>query len=69
MVIVVDPRRRIVEIHRPDAPVRELRERDTIDGAEVVPGWTLPVAHLFAIVAGADPAAPDSPDGGDGAAP
>jgi Uma2 family endonuclease len=51
MVLVVDPRRRVVTVHRPDQPPRELTEADTIDGADVVPGWSLPVAYLFATVA------------------
>lgn len=51
MVIVVDPRRRIVEVHSPGPVLHELTEHDTIDGAEVVPGWSLPVVQLFATVA------------------
>ena len=47
LVLVVDPRRRIVEVHHPGEPLRELTEGDTIDGEDVVPGWRLPVAELF----------------------
>lgn len=52
MVLVVDPRRRTVGIYRPaegsgERRVTELREGDTIDGGEVVPGWRLPVVALF----------------------
>lgn len=50
LVLVVDPRRRLVEVHRPGEPVRELTEADAIDGLDVAPGWTLPVAELFAPV-------------------
>jgi len=50
LVLVVDPRRLLVEVHRPGEPVRELTEADAIDGLDVVPGWTLPVAELFAPV-------------------
>jgi Uma2 family endonuclease len=48
MVIVVYPRRRRVGVHRPGTPARELTETDVIDGDDVVPGWSLPVAVLFA---------------------
>lgn len=47
MVIVVDPRRRAVAIHRPPAQVRHLTIDDTIDGEDVVPGWRLAVRDLF----------------------
>jgi Uma2 family endonuclease len=48
LVLVVNPRRRSVAVHRLGAPVRVLTENDTLDGEEVVPGWTLPVRALFA---------------------
>lgn len=48
MVVVVDPRRRTVKVHRRDADVVLLTERDTFDGEDVVPGFRLPVASLFA---------------------
>jgi Uma2 family endonuclease len=48
MVVVVDPRRRTVAVHRPDQPVRMLSEADTLTGEDVVPGWSLPVRRLFA---------------------
>jgi Uma2 family endonuclease len=47
MVIVVNPRRRTASIYRPPWSVQLLTEADTLDGGEVVPGWTLPVAALF----------------------
>ncbi len=47
MVLAVDPRRRVVGVHRPNQPVSELTEDDAIDGADVVPGWTLPVREVF----------------------
>jgi len=46
-VFVVNPRRRTVAVHRPGAPTRLLTENDTLDGEDVVPGWTLPVQALF----------------------
>ena len=52
LVLVVDPRRRIIEIHQPNEPPTELTLADTISGGDVVPGWSLPVAQIFATVAG-----------------
>jgi hypothetical protein len=36
-----------VAVHRPGQPVRVLTENDSLDGEDVVPGWTLPVRDLF----------------------
>ena len=47
MVIVVNPRNRTVQAHTPDG-VTELTESDTLEGGDVVPGWRLPVADIFA---------------------
>ena len=47
MVIVVNPRRSEVAVHRPGLPVRILTIEDTIDGEDVVTGWSLPVRELF----------------------
>jgi Uma2 family endonuclease len=47
MVIVVNPRRRAVTIYRSPADVVVLGENDTLDGGDVVPGWTMPVRDLF----------------------
>jgi len=44
----VDPKRRTVAIHRHGALVAELREGDVVDGEEVLPGFRLPVAAIFA---------------------
>ena len=48
MVLVVNPKRRTVTVHRPGAQPLILRHADTIDGADVVPGLSLPVAEVFA---------------------
>jgi Uma2 family endonuclease len=48
MVVVIDPRRRTVPVHRADQSVAVLGEADSLDGGDVVPGWTLPVGVLFA---------------------
>jgi Uma2 family endonuclease len=44
-VIVVDPRRRIVTVHRPSG---EIRVDEILDVEDVVPGWRLPLSKLFA---------------------
>ncbi len=48
MVLVLNPRRPNVAVHRPNQPVRILTIDDVIDGEDVVPGWTMPVRDLFA---------------------
>lgn len=47
MVLVINPRHRTVTVHRPTSTSTPLTEDDQIDGAEVVPGWTMPVRSLF----------------------
>lgn len=48
---VVDPAKRLVTVYATDAPVRWLREGDTLDGGAVLPGFTLAVDALFEDVA------------------
>ena len=47
MVVVVNPRNRTVNVHTPDGAIT-LKLGDTLDGGEVVPGWQMPVADIFA---------------------
>jgi Uma2 family endonuclease len=47
MVLVVNPRRKTVAVHRPGQAVRILGMDDTLDGEDVVPGWTMPVRDIF----------------------
>ena len=47
LIWVVDPVRRTVMIVAADAPVRWLREDDTLDGGKVVPGFTYAVSDIF----------------------
>ena len=47
MVLVIDPRHHTVTVHRSPTAVTALTEADQIDGADVVPGWTMPVRALF----------------------
>jgi Uma2 family endonuclease len=50
MVLVVEPERRTVTVYRSRQEIRILTAdaNDAIDGADVVPGWRLPLADLFA---------------------
>ena len=46
-VIVVDPCRRTVTVHRPGSEPNTLAEDDTLAVEDVVPGWKLPVRDIF----------------------
>lgn len=43
----VYPALRVVEAHRTDRDMMTLREGDTLDGEDVVPGFSAPVTRLF----------------------
>lgn len=47
LIWVIDPVRRTVMVVASDAPVRWLREVDTLDGGGVVPGFSCRVTELF----------------------
>ncbi|MGH2517715.1 MAG: Uma2 family endonuclease [Ktedonobacterales bacterium] len=47
LVWVVYPALRIVEVYRPGQAMVTLRETDTLDGHEVLPGFAAPVAGIF----------------------
>jgi Uma2 family endonuclease len=47
MVLVLNPRTRTVTIYTSYANVMRLTESDTLDGGEVLPGFTCEVAQLF----------------------
>ncbi len=47
MVVVVNPRRRDVTVHLPNSAPVTLTEEDSLDGGDVVPGWTIPVKDIF----------------------
>jgi len=51
---VVDPYRRLATVYAADAPVRWFRSGDVLDGGDVIPGFTIPVDHLFQDVAAED---------------
>lgn len=48
MVLVVEPERKVVTIYRSREDIRVLTGDEVVDGADVVPGWRLPVAEIFA---------------------
>lgn len=48
MVIVLDPRKRSATVYRSRRQIVALTEADTLDGADVVPGWSVPLRELFA---------------------
>jgi Uma2 family endonuclease len=47
LIWVVDPVRSTVMIVSADAPVRLLHEGDTLDGGNVIPGFTCAVSDIF----------------------
>jgi Uma2 family endonuclease len=47
LVLVVQPRTQTVTVYRPDGGARILRSGDSIDGQDVLPGFSLPVDEIF----------------------
>jgi Uma2 family endonuclease len=47
LVLVVNPRRRTVAVHRADGSVSVLGIDGALDGEEVIPGWSLALSDLF----------------------
>jgi Uma2 family endonuclease len=47
LVWVVDPRARTVTVHAPETTSRDLHATDVLDGGDVIPGFTVPLAELF----------------------
>ncbi|MFN8593523.1 MAG: Uma2 family endonuclease [Thermomicrobiales bacterium] len=48
LVWVVHPQQRTVTVYTPDRTARILGETDTLDGGEVLPGFTLALSEVFA---------------------
>ncbi len=46
-VVLVDPRRKRVTIYRSQTQVVELKEGESLEVPEVVPGWSVAVAEIF----------------------
>jgi hypothetical protein len=45
---LVNPTSQIVTIFYPEAPLTSLGADDTLDGGDVLPGFSIPVAEIFA---------------------
>jgi Uma2 family endonuclease len=45
---VVDPRSKTVRVYRPDADIRRLTTADTLNGEDVLPGFSMAVSEVFA---------------------
>jgi hypothetical protein len=48
MVLLVDPTSRTVTVYDGQDAIVTLRSGGTVDGGDVVPGWQMSVAELFA---------------------
>jgi Uma2 family endonuclease len=47
LVWYIDPRKRVVRVYTSPDDVTELSETDALDGGDVLPGFSVPVAQLF----------------------
>jgi Uma2 family endonuclease len=47
IVWLVDPASRTVTVFRPDAAPKSLAEEDALDGGDVLPGLSIPIASIF----------------------
>jgi Uma2 family endonuclease len=47
MVVIVNPRKRLVTAYRSRTEIALLTEQDTLEGGEVIPGWSLPIHVIF----------------------
>jgi Uma2 family endonuclease len=47
LVWIVDPERRLGRVHRQDGSVTLLAESETLDGEDVVPGFSCPLATIL----------------------
>jgi Uma2 family endonuclease len=61
LVWMIDPRKRQADVYTsPDAPAATLDESQALDGGDVLPGFTLPLADLFALLPEEPKKAPSS---------
>jgi Uma2 family endonuclease len=49
LVWIVNPKQKTVTVYRSPTDIATLTEKDTLDGGEVVPGFQIPVAEIFAV--------------------
>jgi len=47
MVVVVNPRKRVVTVYRSLTDIVVLTENDTLESSDVVLGWSIPVREIF----------------------
>jgi Uma2 family endonuclease len=47
LVIVANPRKRVITVYRSLTDITVLTEHDVLSGGDVVPGWTMLVRHVF----------------------
>lgn len=47
VVIKLDPKRRSASVHTADGVTRTLRESDTLEVPDILPGFSLPVSEIF----------------------
>jgi Uma2 family endonuclease len=47
LVWLVNPAARVVTVFRPDGPLQSLGQGDTLDGGDLLPGLTNPLAEIF----------------------
>ena len=48
MVVIINPRKRTVTTYRSRSEITILTDDDTLDGADIIPGWRLPIQEIFA---------------------
>jgi Uma2 family endonuclease len=48
LVVLADPAKQLLFAHRPGRPVHMLSLEDTLDASDVVDGWKVPLADVFA---------------------
>ena len=47
LVWIVRPEKKTIEVHQSGKPVRTLREKDSLDGGDILPGLAIPVSAIF----------------------
>jgi len=47
LVWVIDPRRRVARVYRPDGTETHVTERDALDGEDVLPGLSIPLIEVL----------------------
>lgn len=47
LIWVARPALRTIEVYRPGMPMLTLSNSDSLDGYDIVPGFTAPVSHVF----------------------